>query len=122
MWPRRTDPMRRSLYPALLLACALAACATGGPNAKTYFENGRFVRFDPDKDPYWENPPWIASLLVAVQSAVQDPVDPADTTTHGPHAQIKFTYADGVIEYPDIVQSTGNQDMDKLMLRQVASV
>jgi protein TonB len=27
-----------------------------------------------------------------------------------------------VIEYPDIVQSTGDPDMDKLMLRQIASV
>ena len=113
--------MRRALC-ILVFACTLSACAMEGPNAKTYFQNGRFVRFDPDKDPYWENPPWTVDLLKAVQSSVQDPVDPADTTTHGPRGTIKFTYANGVIEYPDIVESTGNLEMDKLMLHQIASV
>lgn len=114
--------MRPSLHVIIVMACALAACATGGPNAKTYYEDGRFVRFDPDTDPYWENPPWTSDLLKAIQSAVQYPVDPADMNTHGPQATVKFTYAEGVIEYPDIVQSTGNSDMDKLMLRQIAAV
>ncbi len=108
------------------LACALSSCATvpkstPTPKTEVFVEDGKFVRFDPEKDPYWMYPPWTASLFKAVQSVVHDPVDATDMSSPGLHATIKFTYADGVIEYPDIVQSTGNQDLDKLMLRQVAS-
>jgi len=108
---------------AMMLAavCALSACV--GPHTQAFLtKDGTLLYFDPAKDPYWQNPAWTAALFRAVQSAVQEPGDPADTTTHGAHAKVKFTYADGVIEYPDIVESTGNPDLDKLMLHQVASV
>ena len=111
------------LLAVITLAFALSACAGApGPKPQVYVEGKTLVRFDPTQDPYWMDPPWTASLFKAVQSAVHDPVDAADTTTHGLHAVVKFTYADGVIEYPDIVQSTGDADKDKLMLRQIASV
>src|SRR6185503_14533005 len=105
----------------VLLACALSACMS--PGTQVYRQkDGQLLYFDPAKDPYWTNPGWTASLLRAIQSAVQEPVDPADTVTQGPHAKVKFTYANGVIEYPDIVESTGDPGLDKLMLRQLASV
>ena len=68
------------------------------------------------------NPPWTVSLFKAVQAAVYDPVDTADMSTPGLHGVIRFTFFNGTIEYPEIVTSTGNPDLDKLMLRQVASV
>lgn len=78
--------------------------------------------FDPGKDPYWENPAFERSLLDAVQSAVHDPVDAADMSTPGLHATVKFTYLQGIIEYPQIVMSTNIPELDKLMLHQVAAV
>jgi len=78
--------------------------------------------FDPSKDPYWEDPRWDKSLLDAVQSAVHDPVDVADMSAPGLHATVKFTFQDGIIEYPEITQGTGDAEMDKLMLHQLAAV
>ncbi|HLW73493.1 MAG TPA: hypothetical protein VKT74_00330, partial [Gammaproteobacteria bacterium] len=101
--------MRKSSHHALLmLAFVLSACSST-------------PSFKPDKDPYWMDLHWQASLLNSIQSVVHDPIDAADMSTPSPHASVKFTYADGVIEYPDIVESTGNPDLDRLLLYQVAS-
>jgi hypothetical protein len=67
------------------------------------------------------NPKWDKTLIDAIQSVVRDPVDPTDLSAPTLHATVKFTFLNGVVEYPEIVQSTGNTDLDKLMLRQVAS-
>jgi len=77
--------------------------------------------FDPSKDPYWEDPRWDKNLLDAVQSAVHDPVDVTDMSAPGLHATVKFTFQDGIIEYPEITQGTGDAEMDKLMLHQLAA-
>lgn len=103
----------------LALLGSLAACASG-PRTQTYVENGEFVRFDPDKDPYWTDPSWTASLFRAVQSAVHDTVD-SNTSTPGLHTVVKFIYLGGAIEYPEIVQSTGDPKKDDLLLHQLAS-
>lgn len=103
---------------ALVFTCVLAACAGPGVHKVTYYPSG----FDPAKDPYWEDPRFAKSLLDAVQPAVHAPADAGDMSTPGLHGAVKFTYVGGVIEYPDIAESTGNPDMDKLMLHQVASV
>jgi outer membrane biosynthesis protein TonB len=52
---------------------------------------------------------------------VHDPVDAADISIPGLHGTVKFTFQDGVIEYPEITASTGDPELDKLMLHQVAS-
>jgi outer membrane biosynthesis protein TonB len=67
------------------------------------------------------DPRWDKSLLDAVQAAVHDPVDGTDMSTPGIHATVRFTFLDGVIEYPEIVQSTGDPELDKLVVDQVAS-
>ena len=102
----------------LALLVGFSACASG-PRTKTYLEGGEIVRFDPDKDPYWSDPHWDLALLKAIQASVHDPVDPADISTPDLHAVVKFTLVDGVIEYPEVVQSTGRPDLDKLMLHQI---
>ena len=43
-------------------------------------------------------------------------------STPGLHATVKFTYLQGNIEYPQIVTSTNNPELDKLILRQVSAV
>jgi TonB family protein len=106
---------KRSLL--LILVVALAACA--GPRPASHYQM-TYYGFDPAKDPYWQDPSFAKSLLAAVQSAVHDPVDPADLSTPGLRGTVKFMYVNGVIEYPDIVQSTGHPDLDKLMLHQIA--
>lgn len=108
-------------FAALVLMGGLVACASTR-QGQTYMEaDGSIVHFNPAKDPYWQDPRWAQGLLLAVQSVVKDPVDPSDTSTPGLHGTVKFTFADGNIEYPEIMQSTGKPDMDQLMIRQVAS-
>lgn len=77
--------------------------------------------FDPKKDPYWEDGTWDKALLRSVQSSVHNPADPADTATPALHAVVKFTYLAGTVEYPEIVQSTGDSGKDELLLHQLAS-
>src|SRR5277367_4834334 len=114
--------MRRKVAQLTLLVLmsgSIAACGSVAHDGSTVIQR---VPFDPATDPYWANPVWDKSLLDAVQSVVHDPVDPGDISTPGLHAVVKFIYIDGTIEYPEIVQSTGDQDLDKLMLHQVISV
>lgn len=102
----------------LILLGNLAGCSS---TPSTRYSSMPTGRFDPAKDPYWEDPTWDAELFKAVQSAVHVPTDPADMSNPGLHAVIKFTYLGGTIEYPEIIKSTGNAEMDELMLHQLAS-
>lgn len=102
--------MRRHYGGVFLLACFLSACGSAP------------ARFDPDKNPYWLDLHWEALLLITVQAAVHAPDDTGDRSTPGYHGSVKFTFLDGNIEYPEIVTSTGNPELDKLMLHQVVSV
>lgn len=105
----------------LVLMLSLAGCVSG-PRTKTYLQGGEVIRFDLDKDPYWADPKWDRALLETVQASVHDPADPADTSTPELHAVVKFTYLAGTVEYPEIVQSTGDAAKDELLLHQVAAV
>ena len=104
--------MRRLLPPALLVsACLLAACGSAPTTAA----------YNPDKDPYWEDPKWQAALLAAVQSVVHTDSDTADLSAPGYHVTVQFSFHDGDIEDPQIVQSTGRPDLDQLVLQQVVT-
>ncbi len=108
---------RVSRLALLALLGGLAACSSAPVD-----QGEPIAYFNPTKDPYWQDPRWDKTLVDAVQSAVRDPVDPSDTSAPGLRATVKFTYVAGTIEYPDIVAGTGNNDLDKLMLHQIASV
>ncbi|HEX7965416.1 MAG TPA: energy transducer TonB [Gammaproteobacteria bacterium] len=99
------------------LLCALVSACASLPNT-----NSPSYKFDPHTDPYWQDPRWDLALLNAVQSAVHAPADPEDLSTPRLHGTVKFTFAEGDISYPEIVESTGDPDMDKLMLHQVVTV
>jgi hypothetical protein len=115
-------------FTFMAMMVGLVACA--GPEAKesqsqeaqskevTYYPSG----FDPAKDPYWEDPRWDKTLLDTLQQAVHDPVDTNPISTPGLHATVKFTLENRIVEYPEITSSTGNPNLDVLMLHQVASV
>lgn len=103
----------------LALMVGLAGCAS---TPVTQDAGAPTANFNPSKDPYWEDPRWDKTLLDAVQAAVRAPADPADMSTPDLHATVKFTFLQGVLEYPEIVTSTGNPDLDKLMLHQIAAV
>jgi hypothetical protein len=103
----------------LVLLGGLAACAATQPTPDS---GAPSANFNPSKDPYWEDPRWDKTLLDIVQTAVHDPADPTDMSAPGLHAMVKFTYLQGTLEYPEIVTGTGNPDMDKLMLHQLAAV
>lgn len=97
---------------AFILACALSACSSTPPhvNAPRFIYLGTQV--------YWMNPFWQAELLETVQSVVHLP---DRTTTSGIQGTVKFLYDNGAIKNPTIVTSTGNSDLDKLLLRQVVT-
>ena len=97
----------------LVLACALSACGTTPPqvNKPPLFSD----------QAYWTNPFWQAELFSAVQSVVHLPANAASPAKPGIHGTVKFLFANGQIEDPEIVASTGNPDLDKLMLQQVTS-
>ncbi len=106
--------MRGYRYLAvLILACVLSACGSAPPQA--------------NKPPlfsdqaYWMNPYWQAGLFSAVQSVVHLPANPAGPVTPGIQGTVKFLFANGKIEDPEIVASTGDPDLDKLMLQQVVT-
>lgn len=113
--------MRISRLALLVMLGGLAACSSTAPTTQTYIKGGELVHFDPARDPYWMDPPWAASLFRTIQSAVHNPADPADTSTPGLHAVVKFTYQDGTAEYPAIVQGTGDPKKDELLLHQLAA-
>jgi TonB family protein len=110
--------MRIAPLALLVVVMGLVACGSG---PSSHDSGEPVAHFNPAKDPYWLDPRWDKALVDAIQSVVHDPVDPTGTATPGLHATVKFTFLDGVIEYPEITASTGNPDLDKLMLHQVAS-
>jgi TonB family protein len=75
----------------------------------------------PERDAYWNVSWWQAHLFNAVQSAVHLPAKGPDASKSGIHGTVRFLFDKGVIENPEIVTSTGDADLDKLMLQQVAS-
>lgn len=108
-------------FAVLTLLGGLVACASAH-QSQTYGEgDGSIVHFDAAKDPYWQDPRWAKNLFDAVQSVVHDPVDASDTSTPNLNAVVKFTYAEGNIQYPEVIRSTGDAAMDQLLIRQVAS-
>lgn len=108
-----------SQFLLLTLVGGLAACGAAPSKQDSSIPT---AHFDPGKDPYWEDARWDKVLLDTVQAAVRDPVDPSDMSAPGLHATVKFTHLQGTLEYPSIVSSTGNPDLDKLMLHQIAAV
>ena len=60
-------------------------------------------------------------MFNAVQSVVHTPTNVTSSATHGIHGTVRFLFANGIIEDPVIVASTGDPDLDKLLLQQVAS-
>ena len=97
----------------LVLACALSACGSAPPlaNKPPLFSD----------QAYWMNPTWQAEMFAAVQSVVRLPTNAASPAKHGIHATVRFLFANGVIQNPAIVASTGNPDLDKLLLQQVVT-
>ena len=67
------------------------------------------------------NPYWQAEMFEAVQCTVHLPDDTTSPATPDVHGTVKFLFANGKIEDPEIVASTGNPDLDKLMLQQVVT-
>jgi hypothetical protein len=111
------------LSTRLILAAFLFASFTACASTSGLSEAGApKADFDSLKDPYWQNPRWDLSLIDAVQAAIHNPVDAADTSTPDYNATVKFTYLQGVIQYPEIVTGTGDAKLDELMLHQLASV
>ena len=99
----------------LVLACALSACGFAPPQAN------KPSLFYPPQQPYWMNPYWQAEMFEAVQCTVHLPDDTTSPATPDVHGTVKFLFANGKIEDPEIVASTGNPDLDKLMLQQVVT-
>lgn len=105
--------MRRYLcQAAFILVCALSACSSA-PSQRNV---PRFIY--PGTQAYWMNPYWQAELFQAVQCVVHLP---DNTTTPGIQGTVKFLYENGAIKNPTIVASTGNSDLDKLLLQQVVT-
>lgn len=121
--------MRKLSYQVLfVMACAVSACSSVPPNPNSMSQgfypappnsNSTAPSFNRDTDPYWSDPQWDAALLDAVQSVVQDPTDTADQSAPSLHGTVQFTLVDGEIEYPEITESTGEPELDRLMLQQV---
>lgn len=108
--------MRTSLYSAaLLLFCTLSACSTA-PSRSTPPR-----LFYPAATSYWANPFWQAEMFTAVQSVVHLPAIAGTVPTPGIHGTVRFLYDHGAIKNPVIVESTGNPDLDKLLLQQVVT-
>lgn len=75
-------------------------------------------------DVYWQNQQWDKQLFFAVQSGVHYPLDDAGRPIGMPitaHGKVEFTYLDGKIVDPEIVESTGRPDLDAALLQQVSA-
>lgn len=97
---------------AFMLVCALSACGSAPPQVNPS------PQFDPATQAYWENPQWRAELFVVIQSVVHLPANASSSTTTGIHGTVRFLFDNGKIENPEIVSSTGDPELDKLMLQQ----
>lgn len=100
--------LRNMRSAALFLVGGLAACGSATTRA--------------GGDAYWQDPHWTKTLFDTLQSSVRAPSDDPGLPSPSLHAAIKFMFQDGVIEYPEIVQGTGDARMDDLMLHQLAAV
>src|SRR5579859_4775275 len=90
---------------AFVLACGLSACGSAPVH--------------PASQAYWDEPYWQEQLLYAVQSMVHTPADTTPIPAGGIHGTVRFTLVDGVVELPEVTVSTGDPDLDRLMLQQV---
>ncbi len=98
----------------LVLVCVLSACGTAPPQSN-------LPSFYPGNRPYWTNVAWQAQMFEAIQYMVHLPANAASPAKPGVHGTVKFLFANGKIEDPEIVASTGNPDLDKLLLQQVVT-
>ena len=67
------------------------------------------------------NPFWQAELFSAVQCVARLPSNAASPATPGIHGTVKFLFDNGAVKDPVIVESTGNPQLDKLLLQQVVT-
>jgi TonB family protein len=76
-------------------------------------------------DAYWKDQRWDGDLLDAVQSNLHYPLDangqPVQPIPQEAQATVGFTYADGRIQDPKIIESSGRQDLDAAFLAQVVT-
>lgn len=119
-----------SYHAVFVMACALSACSSalqhfdptlGRMDPAPPISASATPSFNPDTYPYWSDPRWQVALLNAVQSVVHAPTDTPDLSAPSLHGRVQFTLVDGEIEYPEITESTGQPELDRLMLQQVAS-
>lgn len=99
--------MRIASLTLLTVALDLSAC-------------GSAPRWQPS-EPYWEQEFYQRDLLREVQSVVHTSSDDTPIPAGGIHGTVRFTVTGERIEYPEMVVSTGDHDLDKLMLQQVTS-
>lgn len=99
----------------LVLTCALSACGTAPPQAN------QPSQFYPPQQSYWMNPYWQAGMFEAVQRVVHLPDETTSPAAPEVHGTVKFLYDNGTLSDPEIVTSTGNPNLDKLMLQQVVT-
>lgn len=106
--------MRRYLcQAAFILACALSACSSTPSQSNV----PRSIYLGTQA--YWLNPYWQAELLKTVQSVVHLPDSTTNPAMSAVQGTVKFLYDNGAIKNPTIVTSTGNSELDKLLLQQV---
>ncbi len=104
---------------ALAMVCLLAACGSAPPQETP--RQGLLPSSYPGYHPYWMNTAWQAELFEAVQSKVHLPADTAASATSEIYGTVKFVYDNGTIKDPVIIKSTGNPDLDKLLMQQVVT-
>lgn len=116
MLTRLISRMREHRYQAvLILVCMLSACSSAPPQAN------KPSLFYPPGQAYWMNPFWQAELFSAVQCVVHLPANSVSPATSRVQGTVKFLFEDGTVKEPVIVKSTGNPELDKLMLQQVVT-
>ena len=103
--------VRIELFAGMLLGCVtFTACSAG---------------MHPGDDVYWKDQRWDGMLSDAVQSVLHYPVDsagqPIRPIPQTAQATVRFTYVDGKIQNPSIVESSGRADLDAAFLSQVAA-
>lgn len=92
---------------AFVLVCGLSACGSAPVQQASRA--------------YWDEVWWQEHLLRTVQSVVHTPSDTTPIPAGGIHGTVRFTFDNGTIENPEIVTSTGDPYLDRLMLQQVAA-
>ena len=98
----------------LVLVCVLSACGTAPPQSN-------LPSFYPGNRPYWTNVAWQAQMFEAIQCMVHLPANTINPAKPDVHATVKFLFDHGAVKDPVIVASTGNPDLDKLLLQQVVT-